>query len=62
MFAITAEDVVGISTTTFHGTAFDPSGSFFGPIVDAESNGADPISIQIIVVELLGENKNLQTQ
>lgn len=61
LFAITAEDVVGISTTTFHGTACDPSGSFFGPIVDAESNGADPISIQIIVVELLEENKNLQT-
>ncbi|HBU38167.1 MAG TPA: hypothetical protein DEB70_10240 [Planctomycetaceae bacterium] len=61
LFAITAEDVVGISTTTFNSTACDPSGSFFGPIVDAESNGADPISIQIIVVELLGENKNLQT-
>lgn len=61
LFAITAEDVVGISTTTFHGTACDPSGSFFGPIVDAESNAANPISIQVIVVELLGENKNLQT-
>ena len=61
LFAITAEDVVGISTTKVNSTACDPSGSFFGPIVDAESNGADPISIQIIVVELLGENKNLQT-
>ena len=61
LFAITAEDVVGISTTTFDSTTCDPSGSFVGPIVDTESNAADPISIQIIVVELLGENKNLQT-
>ena len=28
LFAITAEDVVGISTTTFNSTACDPSGSF----------------------------------
>ena len=61
LFAITAEDVVGISTTTVNSSACDPSGSFFGPIVDAESNAANPISIQVIVVELLGENKNLQT-
>ena len=61
LFAITAEDVVGISTTKVNSTACDPSGSFFGPIVDAESNATDPISIQVIVVELLGENKNLQT-
>ena len=61
LFAITAEDVVGISTTKVNSTACDSSGSFFGPIVDAESNATDPISIQVIVVELLGENKNLQT-
>ena len=61
LFAITAEDVVGISTTKVSSTACDSSGSFFGPVVDAESNATDPISIQVIVVELLGENKNLQT-
>ena len=61
LFAITAEDVVGISTTKVNSTACDSSGSFFGPIVDAESNATDPISIQVIVVEFLGENKNLQT-
>ncbi len=61
LFAITAEDVVGISTTTFDDTTCYPPESFVGPIVDIEGNEADPISIQIIVVELLGENKNLQT-
>ena len=60
VFAITAEDVVGISTTTFDSTSCDPSGSFLGPIVDTESNASDPISIQIIAVEVLGENKNLR--
>ena len=61
LFAITAEDVVGISTTTFDDTTCDPPESFVGPIVDIEGNEADSIPIQIIVVELLGENKNLQT-
>ena len=61
LFASTAEDVVGISTTTFDNTNCEHSESFMGPIVDAESNTTAKLSIQIIEVELLGKNKNLQT-
>ena len=61
LFAITAEDVVGISTTTFDSTNCKHSESFIGPIVDAKSSTTDKLSIQIIVVELLLNNKNLQT-
>ena len=61
LFAITAEDVVGISTTTFDSMNCKHSESFIGPIVDAKSSTTDKLSIQIIVVELLQNNKNLQT-
>ena len=61
LFAITAEDVVGISTTTFDNTNCEQSESFMGPIVGAESNTAANLSIQIIEPELLGKNKNLRT-
>ena len=61
LFAITAEDVVGISTTTFDSMNYGHSDSFMGPIVDAKSNTTDKLSIQIIVVKSLQNNKNLQT-
>ena len=61
LFAITAEDVVGISTTTFDRTNCEHSESFMGPIVDAKSSTTDKVSVQIIMVELLQNNKNLQT-
>ena len=61
LFAITAEDVVGISTTTFDNTNCVLSESFMGPIVDAESSTTEKLSIQIIEVGLLRKNKNLQT-
>ncbi|MEO1992567.1 MAG: hypothetical protein ABGW78_11580, partial [Pirellulales bacterium] len=38
-----------------------PSESFFGPIVDIESNTTGMISIQIIIIESLAKNKKLQT-
>ncbi|MEO2040641.1 MAG: chemotaxis protein CheW [Pirellulales bacterium] len=60
VFAITAEDVVGISTTTFDSTNCEHAESFLGPIVDAKSNTTDKLSIQIIVVESLQNNRNLQ--
>ena len=50
-----------MSTTTFDNTNCEHSGSFMGPIVDAESNTTAKLSIQIIEVGLLRKNKNLQT-
>ena len=61
LFAITAEDVIGISTTTLDNVTNVPPESFFGPIVDIESNATGTISIQIIIIESLAKNKNLQT-
>ena len=61
LFAITAEDVIGISTTTLDNVTNVPSESFLGPIVDIESNATGTISVQVIVIESLAKNKNLQT-
>ena len=61
LFAITAEEVIGISTTTLDNLTNVPSESFLGPIVDIESNSTGVISIQIIIINSLAENKNLQT-
>ena len=60
LFAITAEDVIGISTITLDNVTNVPSESFLGPIVDIESNSTGAISIQIIIIESLAKNKNLQ--
>ena len=60
LFAITAEEVIGISTTTLDNLTNVPSESFLGPIVDIESNSTGAISIQIIIIESLAKNKNLQ--
>ena len=61
LFAITAEEVIGISTTTLDNLTNVPSESFLGPIVDIESNSTGVISIQIIIINSLAKNKNLQT-
>ncbi len=61
LFAITAEDVVGISTTTPGIKTPEHSKSFIGPIVDIESSAADKKAIQIILINSLGNNANLQT-
>lgn len=61
LFAITAEEVIGISTTKLDNVTNVPSESFFGPIVDIESNTTGMISIQIIIIESLAKNRKLQT-
>ena len=61
LFAITAEDVVGISTTMPGIKTLEHSESFIGPIVDIESNTADKKAIQIILINSLSNNANLQT-
>ena len=61
LFAITAEDVVGMSTTMPDVKTPEHSESFIGPIVDIESSTAKTKAVQMILVNSLGENTNLQT-
>lgn len=61
LFAITAEDVVGMSTTVADVETPEHSESFIGPIVDIENTTNEKKALQIILVNQLGNNENLQT-
>ena len=61
LFAITAENVIGMSTTMPDVKTPEHSESFVGPIVDIESSTTETKAIQMILVNSLGNNTNLQT-